>query len=100
MTTPLRPEQPYLLPNFSSGTHKPYVFDPSLYPTYAQYPRQATSEPSNHHIATTPPPTNSNVEETNMANASNATTVKRTSKTHVPSACINCKRAHLACDGK
>ncbi|CAB4423432.1 unnamed protein product [Rhizophagus irregularis] len=25
-------------------------------------------------------------------------TMKRTNKTHVPSACINCKRAHLACD--
>ncbi|RIA81680.1 hypothetical protein C1645_545478 [Glomus cerebriforme] len=27
-------------------------------------------------------------------------TMKRTNKTHVPSACVNCKRAHLACDGK
>ncbi|PKY41067.1 hypothetical protein RhiirA4_395480 [Rhizophagus irregularis] len=27
-------------------------------------------------------------------------TMKRTNKTHVPSACINCKRAHLACDGR
>ncbi|CAG8540377.1 9931_t:CDS:2 [Paraglomus occultum] len=98
MTTPLRPEQPYLLPNVSSGSPTPYHFDSSLYPTYAQYSRQATNEPSNHHIATTPPPTNSNIDETNMANANNATTVKRTSKTHVPSACINCKRAHLACD--
>lgn len=26
--------------------------------------------------------------------------MKRTNKTHVPSACINCKKAHLACDGK
>ncbi|GBB86060.1 hypothetical protein RclHR1_12500001 [Rhizophagus clarus] len=25
-------------------------------------------------------------------------TMKRTNKTHVPSACVNCKRAHLACD--
>ncbi|CAG8827941.1 31902_t:CDS:2, partial [Racocetra persica] len=24
--------------------------------------------------------------------------MKRTNKTHVPSACVNCKRAHLACD--
>ncbi|CAG8472603.1 13462_t:CDS:2 [Ambispora leptoticha] len=24
--------------------------------------------------------------------------LKRTNKTHVPSACVNCKRAHLACD--
>ncbi|CAG8615441.1 8944_t:CDS:2, partial [Scutellospora calospora] len=36
---------------------------------------------------------------TNLSNDDNGSSVmKRTNKTHVPSACVNCKRAHLACD--
>ncbi|CAG8477061.1 9027_t:CDS:2 [Ambispora gerdemannii] len=31
-------------------------------------------------------------------NGISAAALKRTNKTHVPSACVNCKRAHLACD--
>ncbi|CDH60730.1 hypothetical protein RO3G_11678 [Lichtheimia corymbifera JMRC:FSU:9682] len=30
--------------------------------------------------------------------SSTGTTKKRTSKSHVPTACVNCKKAHLACD--
>ncbi|CAH1755819.1 9483_t:CDS:2 [Entrophospora sp. SA101] len=78
---------------FISISRQPY---PTPYASPSKL-QQASYEPG---IPSSNAAANNNNKKINILEERGTTTatLKRTNKTHVPSACINCKRAHLACD--
>ncbi|CAG8498237.1 800_t:CDS:2, partial [Acaulospora morrowiae] len=78
--------------SFFPGHHQPY---PVPYPSSS---RMRTATDSNSTKQSTAGGTMGMIN-TNLSGEDNGSgVIKRTNKTHVPSACVNCKKAHLACD--
>ncbi|CAG8451088.1 7066_t:CDS:2 [Acaulospora morrowiae] len=78
--------------SFFPGHHQPY---PVPYPSSSRM-RTATDSNSTKQSSTGG---TMGMINTNLSGDDNGSgVIKRTNKTHVPSACVNCKKAHLACD--